>query len=168
MLPAVSLVLAAAALVGGGGGRAALSRVAARPRAAVLSVATPSYGGIQHAGVLVKDTEASLKFYTEVFGMGDDTHLRPDLPYAGAFVRAGAHQIHLMQLPNPDPVDGRPEHGGRDRHVALTIESIEPLRERLDAAGVAHTMSKSGRAALFCRDPDGNAFEFMEATAVRA
>ena len=23
-------------------------------------------------------------------------------------------------------------------------------------------MSKSGRASLFCRDPDGNAIEFME------
>lgn len=64
-----------------------------------------------------------------------------------------------MELPNPDPVDGRPAHGGRDRHVAFTIQDLEPLKGRLDNAGVTYTMSKSGRAALFCRDLDGNAFE---------
>lgn len=68
-------------------------------------------------------------------------------------------QIHLMELPNPDPVSGRPEHGGRDRHVAFTIRDLTPLKNRLDHAGVTYTMSKSGRAALFCRDLDGNAFE---------
>lgn len=68
-------------------------------------------------------------------------------------------QIHLMELPNPDPVDGRPEHGGRDRHVAFTIQDLGPLKGRLDGAGITYTMSKSGRAALFCRDLDGNAFE---------
>lgn len=66
-----------------------------------------------------------------------------------------------MELPNPDPVDGRPEHGGRDRHVAFTIADLQPLKGRLDGAGVTYTMSKSGRAALFCRDLDGNAFEVM-------
>ena len=28
-------------------------------------------------------------------------------------------QIHLMQLPNPDPTTGRPAHGGRDRHTGV-------------------------------------------------
>ncbi|CAN0071605.1 unnamed protein product [Ascophyllum nodosum] len=67
-----------------------------------------------------------------------------------------------MELPNPDPIDGRPEHGGRDRHVAFTIQDLEPLIGRLNKAGVIYTMSKSGRAALFCRDLDGNAFEFIQ------
>ena len=48
-----------------------------------------------------------------MLGMEDETHLRnPELPFPGAFVRAGAQQIHIMELPNPDPVSGRPEHGG--------------------------------------------------------
>lgn len=95
--------------------------------------------------------------------MDDETHMRnPELPFPGAFVRAGTQQIHIMELPNPDPTEGRPAHGGRDRHLALTIKELAPLKESLDAAGVGYTMSKSGRAALFCRDPDGNALEFME------
>lgn len=71
-----------------------------------------------------------------------------------------------MELPNPDPTKGRPEHGGRDRHVAFTIANIEPLIARLEEKGVGFTMSKSGRRAVFCRDPDGNALEFMEDVSV--
>ena len=81
-------------------------------------------------------------------------------------MRGGAQQIHLMELPNPDPTKGRPEHGGRDRHVAFTIANIEPLMARLEEKGVGFTMSKSGRRAVFCRDPDGNALEFMEDVSV--
>ena len=67
-----------------------------------------------------------------------------------------------MELPNPDPLEGRPEHGGRDRHLAITVFSLEPLLRRLRAKGHVYTMSKSGRRALFTRDLDSNAFEFIE------
>lgn len=110
---------------------------------------------------------SSKNFYLRTLGFEDDTHMRPStLPFPGAFVRGGAQQIHLMELPNPDPTRGRPEHGGRDRHVAFTVENIEPLLERLTEGGVPYTMSKSGRRAVFCRDPDGNALEFMEERSV--
>ena len=69
--------------------------------------------------------------------------------------------IHLMQLPNPDPTEGRPDHGGRDRHAAFGVQSVDPLAERLKANGVPYTMSKSGRAAVFFRDPDGNWLEML-------
>ena len=39
---------------------------------------------------------------------------------------------------------------------------VDRTCEALADAGVVYTMSKSGRAALFCRDPDGNGIEFME------
>ncbi|MGD8484393.1 MAG: VOC family protein, partial [Thioalkalispiraceae bacterium] len=74
----------------------------------------------------------------------------------------GNQQIHLLQLPNPDPVEGRPQHGGRDRHVAMAVDDIEKLEQNLRQSGVDFTRSRSGRAALFCRDPDGNALEFIE------
>ena len=121
------------------------------------------YGGLQHCGVLVRNTEESKRFYTEVFGFQDESHLRPTkLPYPGAFLRLGRDQIHLMELPNPDPTEGRPEHGGRDRHVALTINNIDFIARRLEARAHAYTLSPSGRRALFTRDLDGNAFEFVE------
>lgn len=55
----------------------------------------------------------------------------------------------------------RPEHGGRDRHVALSCPDLDGLIARLEVAGIPYTRSRSGRAALFCRDPDGNAIELI-------
>ena len=87
---------------------------------------------------------------------------RPDLGYPGAWLQVGGRQIHLLELPNPDPVAGRPAHGGRDRHLALAVTDLDWLAGRLATAGVAFTLSRSGRRALFCRDPDANALEFVE------
>jgi len=121
------------------------------------------YGRLQHAGVLVSNTEEAKNWYIDVFDCTDDTHLRPKtLPYPGAFLKFGEDQIHLMELPSPDPKTGRPAHGGRDRHCALTINNIDNLKSRLEARNIPFTMSQSGRRALFCRDLDGNAYEFME------
>ncbi len=45
---------------------------------------------------------------------------RPDLPYPGEWYElGGGQQLHLMKLPNPDAGSVRPEHGGRDHHLAL-------------------------------------------------
>ena len=114
-----------------------------------------------HAGLLVKDTMRSLEFYQGVLGLEVDRS-RPELGYPGAWLWLGVQQIHLMELPNPDSAEGRPAHGGRDRHLALTVSDIEALRCTFERSGVAYTRSKSGRRALFCRDPDGNALEFVE------
>ena len=67
-----------------------------------------------------------------------------------------------MQLPNPDEGAQRPEHGGRDRHFALLVDALDGVEQRLAEAAVGFTLSKSGRRALFCRDPDGNAVEIIQ------
>ncbi|ANE56260.1 MULTISPECIES: VOC family protein [Methylomonas] len=115
---------------------------------------------IHHASLIVSDTEQSLQFYRDVLDMQPIE--RPPLPFPGAWLAIGDQQIHLLELENPDPTSGRPAHGGRDRHVAMHIDSVDVLRNDLDAAGVAYTLSISGRRALFCRDRDGNALEFIE------
>ena len=119
---------------------------------------------IQHVSVIVADTQRALTFYRDVLGLPVDPQ-RPDLGYPGAWLSIGAQQIHLLELPNPDSVTGRPAHGGRDRHCALTLRDLDALRRRLDAAGIPYTLSKSGRRAVFCRDPDSNALEFIDAPA---
>lgn len=84
-----------------------------------------NYGRIQHAGVLVKDTETAKQFYMSVFGMEDEDHLRnPKLPFNGSFLRAGSSQIHLMELPNPDPKDGRPDHVGRYVFILFDVQLL--------------------------------------------
>eukprot|EP00746_Dinoflagellata_sp_MGD_P148888 gnl/MRDRNA2_/MRDRNA2_81022_c0_seq3.p1 gnl/MRDRNA2_/MRDRNA2_81022_c0~~gnl/MRDRNA2_/MRDRNA2_81022_c0_seq3.p1 ORF type:complete len:216 (+),score=30.58 gnl/MRDRNA2_/MRDRNA2_81022_c0_seq3:110-757(+) len=92
----------------------------------------PMYGGIAHQGVLVSSTVRALNFYRDVLGMEDETHLRnPKLPFPGAFVRAGASQIHIMEVgndgipKNPDPTENRPAHGGLHLRV-LNRQFPEP------------------------------------------
>jgi catechol 2,3-dioxygenase-like lactoylglutathione lyase family enzyme len=116
-----------------------------------------------HAGLLVSDLARAKTFYESVLGLAPYSN-RPDLPYPGEWydLGGGGQQLHLMQLANPDAASIRPEHGGRDRHIALAVRDMAALKSRLDAAGVKYTASKSGRAALFCRDPDANTLEFVE------
>jgi glyoxylase I family protein len=114
-----------------------------------------------HASVIVSDTERSLGFYRDLLGMELDLN-RPDLGFPGAWLHLEGGAIHLLQLPNPDPVEGRPDHGGRDRHLALGVPDLDRLAQALDGAGIAYTRSRSGRRALFCRDPDGNTLELIE------
>ena len=122
----------------------------------------PDIGGLLHAGLLVSDLARAKTFYESVLGLTRYPN-RPDLPYPGEWYDlGGGQQLHLMQLPNPDAGSDRPEHGGRDRHIALAVRDMAALKSRLDAAGVRCTASKSGRAALFCRDPDSNTIEFVE------
>ena len=118
--------------------------------------------GIHHASLLVADTARALAFYRDLLGLAVIVE-RPDLGFPGAWLRVGAQQIHLLELPNPDPVTGRPDHGGRDRHLALHVQDLEALAGRLEGAGISYSRSRSGRAALFCRDPDANALEFIPA-----
>ncbi len=116
---------------------------------------------IHHASVIVSDMQESLDFYQQVLGLEIDVS-RPDLGYPGAWLKIGQQQLHLLELPNPDPVTVRPQHGGRDRHLAVTVRSLDQLTANLDKYHIDYTLSRSGRRALFCRDPDGNALEFIE------
>ncbi|WP_457674783.1 VOC family protein [Thiolapillus sp.] len=115
---------------------------------------------IHHASMIVADTARARAFYEGILGL--EVVERPDLGFPGLWLAIGGQQIHLLELPNPDPVDGRPEHGGRDRHLAMTIDDLDALAARLDARGIPFTRSRSSRKALFCRDPDGNGLEFIE------
>ena len=117
--------------------------------------------GIHHATFLSGDLARSRDFYEGVLGLIPDSR-RPQMSFDGVWYDVATNQqLHLMALPNPEAGLQRPQHGGRDRHVALGVSDLESLRAKLDQAGIAYTMSKSGRAALFCRDPDGNALEFV-------
>ncbi len=122
----------------------------------------PEVRGLLHAGLLVSDLGRAKAFYETVLGLAPSPH-RPPLPYPGEWYElGGGQQLHLMQLPNPDAGAERPAHGGRDRHIAFGVADMAGLCARLDAAGIAYTASQSGRAALFCRDPDLNTLEFVE------
>lgn len=115
---------------------------------------------LHHASVLVSDLDASRRFYEGVLGL-TPSNLRPPLRYDGIWYEIGEQQIHLLLLPSPEEGLVRPEHGGLDRHTALLVNDFDGLIANLQKAGVTYSLSKSGRRAVFCRDPDGNAIELI-------
>jgi catechol 2,3-dioxygenase-like lactoylglutathione lyase family enzyme len=116
--------------------------------------------GLLHSSLLVSDLARARPFYEGVLGL-KPSPLRPPMNFDGVWYELGEQQIHLLELPNPEAALEKPAHGGRDRHVAVRVDDLEGMRQRLEAAGVPYTRSQSGRAAIFCRDPDGNAFELI-------
>ncbi|MCB5187038.1 VOC family protein [Methylobacillus caricis] len=112
-----------------------------------------------HTGLIVSDIRKSREFYEGLLGLVP-SNARPELSFEGVWYDIGANQLHLMVVPNPYAEVVHPKHGGRDHHVAFAVDDVMQIKEALDQAGVEYSMSMSGRAALFCRDPDGNALEF--------
>jgi glyoxylase I family protein len=119
--------------------------------------------GLNHVSLLVSDTARALDFYHGLLGLAVDNS-RPDLGFPGAFLDAGNAQIHLLALASPAAA-GNGKHGGRDHHIALEVVDLDAVTAGLERLGIAYTLSRSGRRALFCRDPDGNAVELVESPA---
>lgn len=117
---------------------------------------------LNHVSLLVADTARSLDFYQGLLGLELD-QTRPAMDYPGAWLIVGAAQIHLLELPQALVPADLPEHGGRDRHFALNVLDLDLLMAALASRDIRYTLSRSGRRALFCRDPDGNAVELVEA-----
>jgi glyoxylase I family protein len=116
-----------------------------------------------HVSLLVADTQRALDFYHGVLGLAINPQ-RPQLGFPGAWLDvADGQQIHLLELATRARGHRGPGHGGRDRHVAMEVDSLGAVTRALELAGIDYTLSRSGRRALFCRDPDGNAIELIEA-----
>ena len=121
--------------------------------------------GVHHVAVIVRDLAVSMEFYRDFLGLPVNPDRPNDkLPYDGAWLMMGPEMVHLMELPNPDPTDAefRPAHGGKDRHFCIGVKDLAPLTEALETRGVPFTASRSGRPAIFFRDPDCNTLEVVE------
>jgi glyoxylase I family protein len=113
--------------------------------------------GFHHAGLLVTDLPKAIQFYEGVLGLSPLP--RPDLGFAGGWYDLGnGQQIHLMVVPTVPGHHDPPRH---DRHLALTVASLDETEAELRRQGVEITYGsgRSGRPQLFVRDPDGNTIE---------
>lgn len=115
-----------------------------------------------HAAILVADLARARIFYEQILGFTASPS-RPAMSFKGVWYDLGPQQqLHLMQLPNPEAGLIRPLNGGRDRHLAFVVDDLSGLAQKLEGSGVRFNLSQTGRRALFCRDPDDNALEFIE------
>jgi len=117
------------------------------------------YVGLHHVSLLVTDLERARHFYCEVLQMAVDER-RPTLDFPGLWLQLGDQQIHLLALGQRLQGSGA-SHPGRDAHCALTVTDLAVVERRLQQHGIAYGRSRSGRQALFCRDPDGNGLEII-------
>jgi catechol 2,3-dioxygenase-like lactoylglutathione lyase family enzyme len=111
--------------------------------------------------VYAPDLEAAAAFYRDELGLRqvDDMAFRLD-----------DDGILLLFDPAESAQPGRlvPSHGpsGGSTHVAFSVESLDPWRERLAAAGVEieheHEWARGGARSLYVRDPAGNSVELVE------
>jgi len=118
------------------------------------------YSGLHHVSLLVTDLERAGNFYINLLGMVKDNS-RPEMAFPGMWLKIGTQQIHLLCFGKTVTGTGT-ENPGRDAHCALAVSSVSRVKEILEKENIPCHMSKSGRRALFCRDPDGNGLEFVE------
>lgn len=115
-----------------------------------------------HATILVADLARAREFYENILGF-TVSPARPQMSFEGVWYDfSPQQQLHLMQLPNPEIGLQRPANGGRDRHIAFAVDNLSELINLLKGSGIRYNLSQTGRRALFCRDPDDNALEFIE------
>jgi len=120
------------------------------------------YQGLHHVSLLVADLQRASNFYINILGLEKDTS-RPEMAFPGMWLKIGTQQIHLLCFDKTASGTGA-EHPGRDAHCALAVTSVSRIEEILKLEDIPCYKSKSGRRALFCRDPDGNGIEFVEVT----
>jgi catechol 2,3-dioxygenase-like lactoylglutathione lyase family enzyme len=111
--------------------------------------------------VYAPDLDAALAFYGEVLALRQ---------VADMAFRLDDDGILLLFDPAQSAQPGRlvPSHGpaGGSVHVAFAVDSLEPWRARLHAAGVEleheHEWARGGARSLYVRDPAGNSVELVE------
>ena len=108
---------------------------------------------LDHASVRITDLGRSREFYEGLLGFRQAS--RPDLGFPGAWYDLGEGQLHLIQAGKLfDDIDPT------DPHIAVAVESVVAVKERLQARGIPFL--EFGGAQLWLRDPDGNVIEVCE------
>ena len=91
---------------------------------------------LDHCSLIVADTSKALDFYMGILELKVDES-RPDIGYPGAWLQVGDGQIHLLEVTDPYASVNRPDHGGRDNHLALRVSDLELIVRRLQQAGIS-------------------------------
>ena len=138
-----------------------------------------------HTGFVVKDIEASIKFYADVLGMRiagrterEGEFVEQVLAFPGAHIKGGfvdmgeGHQLELIQ--DLSPASGENHLQRNDlgaSHLAFFVEDLDKFYEDTSRKGIKYnnlpaTMvdenGKLSRKAAYAQDPDGNWLEFVE------
>ncbi len=123
---------------------------------------------ILHTMLRVRDLDASIRFYTELFGM--KLLRRKDYPggeFTLAFVGYGDESDHTVLELTHNWDHGPYDLGDGYGHVAIGVDDIHVVCERLRAQGARITrepgpMKHGSTVIAFVEDPDGYKVELIE------
>jgi catechol 2,3-dioxygenase-like lactoylglutathione lyase family enzyme len=110
-----------------------------------------------HVSIPCRDLDESERFYRDVLGLERLPSF--DFRYPVRYLGVGEQQLHLMQLPEQQPLPSQ--------HFAVDVDDFEAAFVRLREAGAfdrrAHETAiwelPDGSVQLYARDPAGNMLE---------
>jgi len=140
--------------------------------------------GFHHTGVVVRDLQRMVRFYTEDLGLSLilelDSVAPPEGDHTGVpgakrkLVFVGyedGHQIELVHYLEPAASDGYVDkHQFGAIHVCFNVEDLQDVYKTLSARGVQFVTEPKYREAegkgrigiVYAQDPEGNWLEFIQ------
>jgi glyoxylase I family protein len=114
---------------------------------------------VHHTSFPVRDLERARWFYEEVLGL--EEILRPErLRFPGAWYRAGACEVHLIQTPpGLDVGDPPPGLNPMARHAAFAVGDYGEALAHLESFGLEVLKTSPEIGQMWVRDPDGHVIE---------
>ena len=129
---------------------------------------------LNHVSIIVKDVDASVRFYCGVLGM-EEVPRNLSFTFPGAWLRSGRAEIHLIQEDVATHAAGDLSYAvaattdkdlSRSRHFSLVIDDTDGLVKHREDQGVAIAYGPvervGGLVQTLCYDPDGHLIEFTE------
>lgn len=128
----------------------------------------PTFTNIHHLAVTVRDLDASVAFYEQVFGFEPATEIDDETLHRKLFALPGGTNLGLTQHDRGDDAGFSlfsPFSPGLD-HLGLAVESLDELdawAQHLTERGIEHSgiVEASYGYALSFKDPDQIALEFF-------
>ena len=142
--------------------------------------------GTDHTGITVSNLERSLAFWRDVLGFefSHSAHQKGEMAEQIIGVKGAELELVVVKSPSGHKIELLQYFAPPDRqhdnllrpcdvghvHVALVVENLEPLLERIaasgwEAAGKPQMLTSgpnAGKRVVYVRDPDGTTIEFME------
>lgn len=120
---------------------------------------------IDHVTLVVRNVEASRRFYIGLLGMREVP--RPAFSFGGAWFQAGATLIHLIEEHDRSGPAGYPVEvlvrSSRNHHFAFEVDDARAAAEKLKSMGIAllddAKLRPDGAIQVFLTDPDNHVVE---------
>lgn len=127
-----------------------------------MSQPTVRVKSLDHVTIVVKNLQATRRFYVELLGM--DEVPRPAFSFAGQWFQAGPTLIHtILEFSGSDAAGAAASANSRGHHFAFLVDDVEAVAAILQNQGLEFVSPPKrrpdGAVQLFIRDPDGHLVE---------